>query len=858
MTDTSIFENNTIDELETIPYSQQLRLQAVKGGPLRGGESYQFGFYDAGVLRQIIENIGGGYKVYTLPIPHDDDEFNICAKHLEDPNLQYALVDKNKIVFVYIENSPGWMTALNAAGYQVHSGDKTNKRLKSCHRPTLLNAEFDHLNILYVENDEYSRYDFSDEGEVAKHLREPKVLERLLDGGFVISRRLVQEAVKNLPVFEPTTSTDTQDYYYDPYLRNRLVQDLLSAGVFNARLIFEDGFLKGNCFVADLPEDIDVITSFANLKKEITYTKFRLLMEPQGPKSRVITDDQTVIDFPKLFRKSDMEMWLAEEYKKIYARATSGDLLTNWKYIYQRMWRDNEDINDNEARARMAYVGYRWTAAGMNITNSPWLFETVATSHAAPLKNRIPIPCAVYEQIISESLARMAGYDFEIEEGYIVRCAELGVHVVNDVDYLEMYESHGGMDQDDFFKLFYREMENGPFDGEKVIIAVRSPNGYGEYTIFRYTEGQWNPKWHKADGTEVSFPLVNGRNWPKRLSEAVWDKTVQYDGLPSSFINKPKRTGMYTKDDVIRDIQIAMAGGNVGGYVNATMAHSMVIGKHRPRQLCSLEDAIDKCINPDDIDDVVAIDAEARKMMREVIDSGKPVDGLFWVRRGLRRFLKRDEEVTFYEGKITQIANLCTTYYSNYVKMIRAWSQENARPPEAVFSIGKRMHYRALPILREFRMGLYNTNSSEEAILAGGIERNGWETMYQYIVDRINSYERLEDRHDFVLGLYSATLTVPTSAGKITDQIVMNRFVYPYLEAALQYYGIANITMYRLVDGKMRVVSMKNSEWYWPDENGTSVRYTTPVDFQQAHAKDSPVVWTMPKPTGEILTESIV
>ena len=847
---------------DIMEYFPNLRLQAVKGGPLRGGESYQFGFYDAGVMREIIDYTGNGYKVYTLPIPQTDQEFDYVQELVYNPKVQYALVDKNKIVFVVIENSPGWMSVMKELGYEVLSGSKTNKRLKSCHRPTLLNAKFGpgEINIVYVEDVEYSRYDFTDPGEVAIPYRDPAVTERLLDGGFVISRRLIQEAVKNLPVFEPDSSTDPQDYYYDPRVRKQLVNDLLTAGVYNVRIIFEDGILKGNGMVADLPDGIDVLTSKTNVKSnEIRYTKgFRFLAEPQGPKSRVITDDQTVINFPKLFRKSDMEMWLREEYKKMYDKATNGDLLTNWKYIYQRMWRDNEDINDNEARARMAYVAYRWTAAGFSITNSPWLFETVATSHAAPLKKRIPIPCAVYEQIIPESLARMAGYDYEIEEYTIIRCHELGVHVVNDMDWLEMYESHGGHDQDDFFKLFYRQMEGGDMDGEKVVIAIRSPNGYGEYTIFKHVEGKWSPAWHKADGTEVRFPVVNGRNWPKRLSEAIFEGRVNYTGFPSLKGDKIKRNGPYTQADVMRDVSIAMAGGNVGGFVNACMAHSMVVTKHRSQQLCSLEDAIDKCINPDNIDDVVAIDFETRTMIREVIESGKPVDEIFWVNRGLRRFLKKDETVTTYAGKITQISTLCGTYYNDYVKEIRAWSQQNARPPQIVHQIGERMFYRALPHLRNFRMGLFNTNSSDEAMVSGGIERNAWETLYLNIVELINEYERYQDKFDFVIGLYSATIKVPTSAGKVTDQIVMNRFVYPILEAALQYYGIANISMYDNRSGHMKIQTLQNTEWFWPDENANMVRYTNAVEFQKAHTKDSPVMWTMPKPEGERLTKSII
>ena len=295
-----------------------------------------------------------------------------------------------------------------------------------------------------------------------------------------------------------------------------------------------------------------------------------------------------------------------------------------------------------------------------------------------------------------------------------------------------------------------------------------------------------------------------------------------------------------------RDVTISMAGGNVGGYVNACMLHSMIVKSHRPVQLCSLETAIDKCINPDDVDDVKAIDAEARLMVREAIEANKPIDETFWTKRGLRRFLNKGETIETCVGPIGTISRLCDKYRKQYVADIRSWSQDNARPDEIVHEVGRRMYFRALPHLRNFRMGLFNSNSSEQAMMSGGIERNSWEEMYQGIVDIICSYERFEDRCDFVLGLYSVTMKNPTSAGKITDQLVMNRFVYPYLERALQFYGIANITMY---DGRfkdMKITTIRNTEWFWPDQNGTIVPYDNPLEFQKAHAKDSPVVWKMP------------
>jgi len=841
-------------------FEPQLRLNSVDGGPLRGGDGYQFGFYDAGILREALEVFGGNYEVYTLPIPQDPKEMTKVQEIISSDDVQYALVDKDKIVIVYLYNSPGWMSALNHLGYEVLSGDKTNKRLKSAHRPTLLNAHFepDEIKVKIVWPEEFSRYDFSQNSTLSEYYLDDDVKERLLDGGFVISKRMVRKAVANLPKYEPQHSTDSVDYYYDPRIRKKIVHDLLEANMLNARIIFDLGFLKGNCAVVELPEGVDVITSMTNIKKEIKFNNgFRFLAEPQGPKSKVITDDQTVINFPKLFRKSDMEMWLTEEYKKLFQTATEGKLLTNWKYIYQRNWKDNEDLDQNEARARMAYVGYRWTASGFKITESPWLMETVSNSHAKPLEYRIPIPCAVYEQIVPESFIAMTGdVNFHVNPGDIRRYTELGVHVVNDLDWLEMYDSHGGHDEDDFFKLFYREFEGGPIEGRKVI-AVRSPNGFGEYSIFNYVDDEWSPTWHTADGTEVKFPKVNGRGWPKRLSEACFEGAVHYAGLPSASEPKPTYEGFYSKEDVLRDINIAASGGNVGGFVNACMMHSSVIGKHRPIPLCSLEDAIDKCINPDHELDVAAIDAEAKNMFREAIDAGKPIDRVLWQKRGGTRYLNKGEQVELYDGKITQLYTLCVTHYQKYRNDIRNWSQQNARPRDIVHELGERFYTWAVPMLRKFRMDLYNTNAGEDTISSGVIQRSSWEHIYQSIVDKINSFERIEDQYDFVIALYSASIKVPTSSGKITDQIVMNRFVYPYLEAALQFYGVANIPVYRINNGNVDVEIMKNDSWWWANSDGSFTNHTTPLEFQKAHAKDSPVSFSMPKPETVHRTKSI-
>lgn len=852
-------------------FQPAIRLHTMHNGPLRSINDYQFGFYDVGFARQALQYLNSAenienpiFKMATLPIPTNKIEAKIAEAYIRNPNICYAVVDKTKIVLVQIKGSDGWLDVYKKLGYEILSGDKTAKRLKTFHRAALLNAHFEkhEINVKIVEPDEYSSWTYDDPSfrEWAKEeypnidITDPKVIERLLDGGFVISRKFIQRAVENLPVYEPHKTLDTKEYYYDWRVRKNFVKDMMECSIFNTRIVFELGFLKGNAIVSDnMPEGVDIITTRTNIKNEIKYHNgFKFLAEPVGSYESVLTDTQTVINLPKLFPLADLEYWLDEEYKKIFNLATSDKLLTNWRAVYKRQFRKIHEAEDEEAYARMNYVGYRWRKLGMKITDSPWLFETLAISHARPFadssKPRIPIPCAISEQVIPESLSRMAGYDVEVDMGKIRRIEELGVHVVSDLDWLEMYESHGGHDEDDYFKLFYRTMRGGEYDGKKVVIICRSPNDLGEYSIFEYTEGDWYPTWNNAEGIPTEFPEVNGRDWPKRLSKAIYDGDISYTGLPSKSLPKQKfEQKPYSPDDVIRDMNIAMAGGQIGGYVNACMLHSSVIHRHRPIQLCTLETALDKCINPDSVEDVVAIDAEARSIVRQIIQSKTPIDQFVWATRGSTRLLEEGDDLILDDnGKLTMISKLCYDKFTEHCARVRQWSQANARPSDPrIDELGNsqlQMFYYALPIVNQFRSGIWNINTSEATVENGSIVRNSWEYLYSKQVEIINSFELESDRHDFVLALYKVCLTVPTKGGKITDHYMMNRFVYPYLEAALQYYGMGrSVSFFSDEEGEVKIVESLVTEWKFTDPDGNVTIFNDPLKFQEAQAVYSKV-----------------
>lgn len=831
-----------------MPITPKTRAIAYNNGPLRSVNNYQLGFYEIGAMRQALAHSGEDFfRVGALPLPKNEREFNEIQEIINHPSVQYALVDKIKIVIAQVGSNTEWLSIFTDMGFKVKGGGKTAKRLKALHRPTLINATFKlgEIFVQYAEADEFSRYVFTEE-----HYTESEV-ERLLDGGFIIHPRIIQAGVKNLPFFEAGSTNDPNEYYYNPRNRQKIMHDLLNTKTFNGRLIGPDGFLKGNCFVSDkLPDDVDILAWYGNLKSEIVYENgWMFQAEPQTSKSRVHTDDQTMINLPQLFTKSEMEYWLVNEYEKQFNDALKDELLSNWKNVYQRSFKDKIDIEDDEAQARMIYVGYRWKAMGMKIVESPWMFETLAISHARPLKSKIPIPCSVYEQIISESLARMAGFEIEVEQGTIQRLNELEVHVVNDIDWIEMYASHGGCDQDDFFKCFYREFEGGDLDGQKSVIVARSPNGIGEYSIFQYVENCWYPVWLTSTGEKVSFPKVSGRGWVKRLSEAIDDKTVSYVGLPSQINPPPKRISeIYTREDVLTDIRTSMATGSVGRFVNASMLHSSVFSVHRKLQLCSLEDAIDGFIQTAIAHDRDCIDENATVMVREVIQSGLPVDRALWDSRRFDKYLNKGEWVEKYEGIITQVNDLCKTHYLAYAKRVHEWAQQNARPSEFIHEIGYRMSFHALPILRKFRMEIYNVNSQMTAEQGGHVDRSGWDNLYQGIVNKIESYEQDSDRHDLVLGLYSASLKHKTSSGKITDQLVMNRLVFPYLERALQFYGLAKrATRSYRGDGTVETNQILTTEWEREDSFGVNHIFGNPLDYQRYCSQSSPVVFSAAK-----------
>ena len=80
------------------------RITAHANGPIRSINGYQVGFYDVGILRNALAHSGEDfYRVGRLPITTNQYEFNQVQAIINHPSIQYALVDKDKIVICQVE-----------------------------------------------------------------------------------------------------------------------------------------------------------------------------------------------------------------------------------------------------------------------------------------------------------------------------------------------------------------------------------------------------------------------------------------------------------------------------------------------------------------------------------------------------------------------------------------------------------------------------------------------------------------------------------------------------------------------------------------------------------------------------------
>lgn len=835
-------------------FARMVNRQAV----LIGGTDRRVNHPEAmgGYRYPILEYIAAGsdFCIVTCPLPSTPAQNKAYERLRDDPDTLYGYVDASKIVFVQVANKPsgalinkGWNVTFNAGG-------KTAKRLKTLNRPFRWWTSFEdrpiHVHIL--ADDAYS--DLAEEGFTSEEI------ESLLDGAFIINSKLVDECRDNIRFLQrnettdPTLSIDQLRQYY--YMResaefvsfNARIFGPMSVGGCTEFIESFDGMIKGEAYKADFSqrrgyENVDVICAASALKHEVYNDDIAfVLMEPQVGKLsageiQVFSDMQTISNNPALFQPAQIKQFTAAWVDDMLDHLKRGNLLDSWYSQTNAAFHDGKFHSLDDVNTMVRWQARAWAMSGMSYTQSPWMFDHLASLMADSLratddrKMKFPVPAAMRVLVISSSMAQAFGWEDDIERGTIRFYGDMEALVVNDEDWIEMRPSHGGHDLDDFFVAYYRLI-----DGQRKVILVRSPNDWGEYTVFDYFEGDHYPYWLRANGERIEFPEISSDPslWPQRLSEAIAANAITYVGLPSQHQPKPPKgeTVPYNRSHI--DAQVASApnsANSVGGNVNARTLYALTIAPHeghRPIQLCSMEQAIDAGTQSVVKEDVTAVLEEAASVIKSVQESNYKVDLYMWNTRFATRYGLLPKYRIDEKGRLTLLNQLRGDKAKAFRVLATNWSKENCRPPAIVHTLGLSRARQALEILTRVRINMVLMQPENEQSL----QVEHWQMVNKPVIDLIESFEHDHQRHDFVIALWSAAINRPTtSSGRITDQIVMNPQVFPHLLDALRYYGLAR---YIKLDEHGHLYTEQIGEWELVcDGCGLSHTTTDPVVRQR-------------------------
>lgn len=817
--------------------ARQINHQAV----FTGGTDRRVNHPEAmgGYRYPILEHLAGDndYCIVTSPLPNSVATNRFYEDFLKDNDTLYAYVDSGKITYVQIRNPDGVGSRLMAKDWNVFfaAGAKTPKRLKTLNRPFRWWTSFEDrpLHVHILPDDAYAD-DLADRGFSEEEI------ESLLDGAFIMNSDLVEQCRDNIRFLQanettdPTLSIDQIRHYY--YMRESA--NFVS---FNARLFGPmsfsgdtshvktlDGMIKGEAYKADLSskrgfENCDIICTVSALKHEVyNDTTVFVLIEPQTAKLcageiQVFSDMQTIANNPALFQPAQVKQFTAAWVEDMLDTLKKGILLESWYTQSNTAFSRDKFHSPTDVNTMTRWQARAWAMSGLSYTQSPWMFDHLANLMADSLraddnrKMKFPVPAAMRVLVISASMAYAFGWEDTIERGEIRFYGDMEALVVHDEDWIEMRPSHGGHDLDDFFVAYYRIV-----DGLRKVILVRSPNDYGEYSVFDYHEGDHYPYWQRANGEVIEFPEIpsDPSLWPQRLSEAIAEGKIHYSGLPSkrNVATGPKpELKRYDRDAINTQVRSAPdSTTSVGGNVNARTLYSLTVAPHeghRPFQVCSMEQAIDAGTQSIFKEDTAAVMEETSVIITDIQNGPHKVDMYMWNTRFASRYGALPAHRIDTAGRLTLLNQLRGDKAKAFKQLARQWSQTNCRPDPMVHALGLPwFHHARNLIIRCRTMMVFMQTEGEQSL-----QVEHWKYIQKPVFDAIEALESEQERHDLVIALWSAAIKTPTSAGnRITDQIVMNPDVFPLLLDALRYYGLArNIVL----DADGHLTTTQVTEW---------------------------------------------
>ncbi len=581
---------------------------------------YNIASYDdkiGGAIYPFLEQTRRAWRILSQPAGVLDDPHPAHTYGQDAPTLRW--VNGSQVNDLYIDGMDSEQF-LKRSGLQLdlHKGSFVlSKRISRLMRPHFISNFFnpDEVAVAYMEQT-------ADEAKV-------------WDGAGLISRRLLRQM---------SLSDDLT-----PAKREKLEAELRHAQRVEFTIMTGKGQDKGHAMVADDLRDeegkrVDFLLP-QDTKKEV-----RLNMEASGDGANpnvaqqtfvgisfvhghndMRLDIQSLINLYPFFKEDQLLDWLHDE----------GDLFTHSienGTVGEAMARIDKHTTIDEVqswplREYLASGGhplwFRSHVKGlMNQHLKRLNHSTIANDAAQSGRLRLPIPGGRH-YVMPTAVGKRAGMAVDVPRGHIHIDDKRGTAWVNDTDWLSLPDSPkkegigsilGGADHDDALWLH-------PFidhDGQKQVLAWRSPNQVGEYVVLKPTADSHPLAWSTVNEEAVAYPKADSRQLPPRVDFTETEYLGLVDSEAGGAIGKGETYSIGVMDGAI-DQAVANAGA-LGMYCNALMLNKALYGKLPDDPPAPLEDIIDSAVKTGaDLSRVVEWNYANS---REILESQEPIPSI--------------------------------------------------------------------------------------------------------------------------------------------------------------------------------------------------------------------------------------
>jgi hypothetical protein len=586
------------------------------------------------IVSRSLGNAGQMHAIYDAPLP--------TLRWVKDDkvlDLHVPGMDTGQLTAEAFLARSGLILSMERGGYTL------SKRLSRVMRP-------------------FRYWSFFDADKVAVE-HSPELDGRLWDGCGLVSRTFVERLGGRLELDE----------------RHR--RELLQTRRFEVTCLHEGGQDKGHVMVAD-DLAVDFLFPAGSSKRELALADSRVFigLVPVHHSDEMCLDVQSLINLYPFFKPEQLLVWMELE-SALFLEGIAGGRLAE---VMGRLY----GIESEEELADLSdwHVGEYLASGG-----HPMWFAGIAKSLARQHLNRLgrrerrlrcPVPGARYYVFPSAVGGR------EVPAGHVELDPTTSTAWVNDGDWLDyLVDVLGGCDGDDALWVF-------PFtdyNGEKKVLAWRSPNQLGEYVLLRPTENSHTIAWAIPDGRTVRYPKMNSRLLPPRIDSI----TYQYGELKEAD-DSSVATTEYSIGAMASTISRAGANqGTLGSFCNVTLITKALYGRLPERLPATLEAIIDGSVKTGL--DLAPVKAWTRKAAAAIVRQGKPVPACLADR--LRPLLGRSLEgelVTSEDHWLDALTAAMDRHAAQYWADVEAPATE-AVPPLPLFEHGRDW----LPVGQELR-----------------------------------------------------------------------------------------------------------------------------------------------------------